>query len=74
MAAVKLLNFSINVEKHSLKHLALLTTIRHGHTIRGKPPGVARTLEQRLKGTRKMLGLPGLRLCFNNFHYQNLQK
>lgn len=25
--------------------------IRHGHTMRGKPAGLARTLEQRLSGT-----------------------
>lgn len=25
--------------------------IRHGHTMRGKPAGVARTLQQRLSGT-----------------------
>lgn len=25
--------------------------IRHGHTMRGKPAGVARSLEQRLSGT-----------------------
>lgn len=24
--------------------------VRHGHRIRGKPPGVARTIEQRLQG------------------------
>lgn len=26
--------------------------IRHGHTMRGKPAGVARTLEQRLSGSQ----------------------
>lgn len=28
----------------------LIWACRHGHTIRGKPPGVAKTLEQRLQG------------------------
>lgn len=48
--AGKLLKLSINLEKNVLKQLPLLTINRHGHTIRGKPPGIARTLEQRLKG------------------------
>lgn len=26
-----------------------ITTVRHGHRIRGKPVGVAKTIEQRLK-------------------------
>lgn len=29
---------------------AIYTALRHGHRIRGKPPGVAKTLEQRLEG------------------------
>lgn len=28
----------------------IFQTIRFGHTIRGKPPGVARTIEKRLQG------------------------
>ena len=28
----------------------LILTSRHGHTVRGKPPGVAKTIEQRLQG------------------------
>lgn len=28
----------------------LLSIIRNGHTLRGKRPGVARTLQQRLQG------------------------
>lgn len=30
--------------------LLLNVSQRQGHTLRGKPPGVARTLEQRLRG------------------------
>lgn len=30
--------------------LLLNLSTRQGHTLRGKPPGVARTLEQRLRG------------------------
>ncbi|XP_037937152.1 39S ribosomal protein L38, mitochondrial [Teleopsis dalmanni] len=30
-------------------NILLITTTRNGHTIRGKPPGVAKTLEQRLQ-------------------------
>lgn len=76
-AVVKLINFSINVEKHSLKHLALLTTIRHGHTIRGKPPGIARTLEQRLKGNWYLPTIYGhpstaLRLCYHIFRIRKI--
>lgn len=28
----------------------LRVTVRHGHHLRGKPPGIARTLKQRLDG------------------------
>lgn len=38
---------------HTNKFIPQLTEIgfkRFGHTLRGKPPGVARSLEKRLKG------------------------
>lgn len=39
--------------------------IRHGHQLRGKPPGVARTIEQRLQGN-----FTHLRLCRTKYSGQ----
>lgn len=49
-------NRIINSCLHTNKYLPQLSEIsfkRFGHTLRGKPPGVARSLEKRLKGKRK---------------------
>lgn len=44
-----------------------VTTVRHGHRIRGKPVGVARTIEQRIKRKLHCLRL-GLRsISFKRF-------
>lgn len=48
--ALKLLNLQIIFEKQLTRQAPLLTISRFGHRLRGKPPGVARTLEQRLSG------------------------
>lgn len=48
--ALKLLNLQIIFEKHLIKQTPFLTISRFGHRLRGKPPGVAKTLEQRLNG------------------------
>lgn len=40
-------------EKSNITPIILSYFCRHGHTMRGKPPGVARTLEQRLAGKKK---------------------
>ncbi|XP_075157466.1 mitochondrial ribosomal protein L38 [Haematobia irritans] len=57
--------------QQSLRHqVPLILSRRHGHTIRGKPPGVAKTLEQRLQEQNKVdpeltarvnIGLPKLK-------------
>lgn len=44
LSAIKL------TEKSNITPIILSYFIRNGHTMRGKPPGVARTLEQRLAG------------------------
>lgn len=48
--ALKLLNLQTIIEKQLIRQTPLLTTLRFGHRLRGKPPGVAKTLEQRLNG------------------------
>lgn len=48
--ALKLLNLQIIFEKQLIRQTPLLTISRFGHRLRGKAPGVARTLEQRLNG------------------------
>lgn len=44
----KMLRFWQKQNKHNLRVLA--SFCRSGHTLRGKPPGIARTLEHRLLG------------------------
>lgn len=48
--AIKLLNLQTIFEKQLIRQTPLLTILRFGHRLRGKPPGIARTLEQRLNG------------------------
>ncbi len=49
--ALKLLNLQPLIQNVNLiRQTPLLTTTRYGHRIRGKAPGVAKTLEQRLNG------------------------
>lgn len=67
--AGKILKFSINLEKNAFKQLPLLTTNRYGHTIRGKAPGIARTLEQRLKGKTFFFHFSVARLCLRLFNF-----
>ena len=52
--ACRLFNYAKinNAENNILAKLLVINNIRHGHTIRGKPPGVARTLKQRLQGIK----------------------
>jgi len=49
------MSFSNLLIKNSLNNCLYATPslvfIRNGHRLRGKPPGIAKTLEQRLKGT-----------------------
>lgn len=42
------------IENPQISGICLLNLTRNGHTLRGKPPGVARTLEQRLAGWKKV--------------------
>lgn len=44
------MSFSNLLMKSTANPGVLLTVTRQGHVLRGKPPGVARTLEQRLRG------------------------
>ncbi|KAG4074379.1 hypothetical protein HA402_008788 [Bradysia odoriphaga] len=46
--ALKLLNLQTICERGLIGQIPLLTTVRFGHRLRGKPPGIAKTLEQRL--------------------------
>lgn len=39
-------NYNLSIKISSCIHV----TVRNGHHMRGKPPGVARSLEQRLAG------------------------
>lgn len=48
--ALKLLNLQTIIEKHLIRQCPSLTITRFGHRLRGKPPGVALSLEQRLNG------------------------
>lgn len=48
--ALKLLNLQIIIEKQLTRQTPLLTILRYGHRLRGKAPGVAKTLEERLNG------------------------
>lgn len=48
--ALKLLNLQTIFEKQLIRQTPLLTISRFGHRLRGKPAGVAKTLEQRLNG------------------------
>lgn len=48
--ALRLLNLQTICERNLIRQIPLLTTTRFGHRLRGKAPGVAKTLEQRLSG------------------------
>ena len=47
---VIMLSICINAKNASSKFIPLLLTNRNGHWVRGKPPGLAKTLNQRLNG------------------------
>jgi len=45
-----LMKSGLTVAVRDAQAAVLMTATRQGHTIRGKPPGVARSLEQRIRG------------------------
>lgn len=48
--ALSNLLFKVQLQQNVRSTTPLILAARKGHTVRGKPPGVAKTLEQRLQG------------------------